>query len=130
VITDKLGKIPDWQHFAADFTMEAARKEIGDSRLKLEKMVNAPVRTFSFPYGVYSEALLETWRAAGYDRVYTTDPIFALRKSDEFSIGRIVVEPTDWEFEFSLKLAGAYRWLKTSSELKQWMLRIFASAKA
>ena len=165
VITDKLGRIPDWQNFAADFTeddrimtqeqlltlpcplikfgshtmnhvlltsvdIEAARREIEESGRKLERMVKLPVRTFSFPYGAYNEALLESCRAAGYERVFTTDPVFALRQSNEFAVGRVVAEPTDWGLEFRLKLAGAYRWLNVVSKLKRWILGIFVSASA
>lgn len=164
VITDKLGRIPDWQNFMADFTeedrimtqeqlltlpsrlvqlgshtmthvlltsvdVEAARKEIEESRQKLERMVKLPVKTFSFPYGAYNGALLESCRAAGYERVFTTDPVLALREPNEFAVGRVVVEPSDWELEFFLKLAGAYRWLHGVSKLKRQMLG-FAFSRA
>lgn len=110
--------------------IEAAKKEIASSRINLEKMVNLPIRTFSFPYGAYNEALVESCRAAGYERVFTTDPVFAFGKPDEFVVGRIAVDPTDWPLEFRLKIAGAYRWLKAASRFKQSIRGMFAGVKA
>lgn len=165
VITDKLGRIPDWQNFGTDFTedertmtieqlaklpsrlvslgshtmnhamltsldLSAARREIEESKRKLEAMVNLPVRTFCFPYGAYNEALLGVCRAAGYERVFTTEPVLALRRPDEFVVGRVWVDPTDWELEFRLKLAGGYRWMKTPVRLVQRMRRMFAPTNA
>jgi len=165
VITEKLGRIPDWENFSVDFTeddrimtleqlqklpsglvtlgshtmnhvlltsvdIQAARDEITGSRVHLEKMVNLPVRMLSFPYGAYNGELVESCRAAGYERVFTTDPVFALTDPDEFVVGRMVVEPTDWPLEFRLKIAGAYRWMKTASTLKQSVRRMFAGGKA
>ena len=165
VITEKMGRIPDWQNFAANFTeddrimtweqllklpsrfvslgshtmnhvmltsldIESARKEIKGSRTNLEQRVGVPVRTFSFPYGAYNAALVECCREAGYERVFTTDAVYALNKPDEFVVGRMVVEPTDWELEFRLKLAGAYRWTKTASTLKQRIRGMFTRSAA
>ncbi len=169
VITDRLGRIPDWENLAVDMMAEfteddrimtleqlskvpsrlvnlgshtmnhalltsldpaAARREIEGSRQKLEAMMNLSVRMFSFPYGAYNDALLEACRAAGYERVFTTEPVLALRRPDEFAVGRMVVEPTDWEWEFRLKLAGAYRWMKTASNLKQSLRRLLRPSRA
>ncbi len=88
-----------------------ARREIHDSRTKLEAMLGRGVRQLSFPFGGFNEKLVEVCREAGYERVYTTLPAFAFERRGEFVIGRVRVDPTDWPLEFRLKLAGAYRWL-------------------
>jgi peptidoglycan/xylan/chitin deacetylase (PgdA/CDA1 family) len=90
-----------------------ARREIRDSRTKLEAMLDRPVTQFSFPFGGFNEKLVQICREAGYERVYTTLPAFAFERRDEFVVGRVRVDPTDWPLEFRLKLAGAYRWLPT-----------------
>jgi peptidoglycan/xylan/chitin deacetylase (PgdA/CDA1 family) len=88
-----------------------ARREIQDSRTKLETMLDRDVTQFSFPFGGFNERLVAICREAGYERVYTTLPAFASEQKDEFEVGRVRVDPTDWPLEFRLKLAGAYRWL-------------------
>jgi peptidoglycan/xylan/chitin deacetylase (PgdA/CDA1 family) len=97
----------------------SARQEIQDSRTKLEAMLDRQVKQFSFPFGGFNERLLEFCREAGYKRAYTTLPAFAFEQPNEFVVGRVRVDPTDWPLEFRLKLAGAYRWLPMMFSLKR-----------
>jgi peptidoglycan/xylan/chitin deacetylase (PgdA/CDA1 family) len=97
----------------------AARQEIQDSRTKLEAMLDRQVKQFSFPFGAFNERLMEFCREAGYERAYTTLPALAFERPDDFVVGRVRVDPTDWPLEFRLKLAGAYRWLPMVFSLKR-----------
>ena len=99
-----------------------ARLEIQDSRTKLEAMLGRDVTQFSFPFGGFNEKLVAACREAGYERVYTTLPAFAFERGDEFVVGRVRVDPTDWPLEFRLKLAGAYRWLPAIFSWKRKVL--------
>jgi peptidoglycan/xylan/chitin deacetylase (PgdA/CDA1 family) len=96
-----------------------ARREIRESRMKLEAMLDRPVREFSFPFGGFNERLIEFCHEAGYERAYTTLPAFAFKERNEFAVGRVRVDPTDWPLEFRLKVAGAYRWLPAVFSLKR-----------
>jgi hypothetical protein len=58
-------------------------------------------------------------REAGYERIFTTLPVFAFAEPGEFVVGRVRVDPTDWPLEFRLKLAGAYRWLPAAFAFKR-----------
>lgn len=103
-----------------------ARREIQESKTKLEAMLGREVRQFSFPFGGFNEELVKLCREAGYERVYTTLPAFAFEQRHEFAIGRVRIDPTDWRLEVRLKVAGAYRWLPTAIALKRkiiWMSR-------
>ena len=95
-----------------------ARKEIFDSRAQLQNILKREIVFFSFPYGAFTDALVQCCREAGYDRVFTTLPHSACTKPEEFVSGRIAVEPTDWPLEFHLKILGAYRWLPAAFALK------------
>jgi len=106
-------------------SVEEARREIEGSRRNLEKLVNQPVSLFSFPYGLFSPDLVQWCREAGYQRVFTTEPLTAFSEPGEFLTGRVSVNPTDWPLEFWLKLLGSYRWQVTVSALK----RKFRSAR-
>lgn len=103
-------------------SVEQMYEELRGSRLKLEKMVNCPVKLFSFPYGAFTEEVVATCREAQYDRVFTALPVFAFAKPDEFVTGRVGTSPTDWPIEFRLRLAGAYRWLPQAFALKRKLL--------
>ncbi|MGA7398903.1 MAG: polysaccharide deacetylase family protein [Terriglobales bacterium] len=102
------------------------QSELAGSRLKLEKILNQPVKTFALPYGAYNETVLQNCREAGYERVFTGLPVFAFAQAREFLTGRAVIGLTDWPIEFRLKAAGAYRWLPWAYALKR---RILATAR-
>jgi peptidoglycan/xylan/chitin deacetylase (PgdA/CDA1 family) len=99
-----------------------ARREISRSRAQIEEMLNRKVTLFSFPFGGFNEKLVQLCRDAGYQRVFTTLPRLALEHPDEFVAGRVRVDPTDWTWEFHLKLSGAYRWLPFAFVLKRRIL--------
>ena len=100
---------------------DEARWELQESRRKLEKLLGQEVTTLSFPYGRYNRALVDWSRHAGYKRVFTISPALAYAQPGEYETGRVAVEPTDWRWEFRLKLLGAYRWLPGVYGLKSKM---------
>ncbi len=108
-------------------------RELAGSRAKLEKLLGRKIELFSFPFGGFSERLIELCRAAGYRRVFTTLPAYGFAASNEFAVGRVRVDPTDWPLEFHLKVAGAYRWLPYAFRLKRtittsWLVhKVFGS---
>jgi peptidoglycan/xylan/chitin deacetylase (PgdA/CDA1 family) len=110
--------------FLPAINRETARREIHESRSQLSAVMQRDVRLFSFPFGGFTRQLLHLCREAGYRHVFTTLPYFALADLDEFVVGRVRVDPTDWRLEFFLKLAGAYHWLPWAFKLKRRLLRI------
>ncbi len=104
-----------------------ARRELTDSREQLAAIVGSTVKLFSFPYGSYREDLAELAHESGYDRVFTAMPHLA--RPGDFVVGRVRVDPTDWPFEFHLKLMGAYQWLPAAITLKQYLLHKIRGGK-
>jgi len=98
-----------------------AKKEIFESRRKLEALLKRKVATFSFPFGAYNDELVGWCREAGYERVFTSVPTGAFKCPDEYVTGRIKAEPTDWPIESYLKLLGCYRWIPYAVSLKQML---------
>jgi peptidoglycan/xylan/chitin deacetylase (PgdA/CDA1 family) len=92
-----------------------AKTELSASREKLRNLLNRDINVFSFPYGALTEQLVTLCREVGYERVFTIRPRLAFASPQEFVVGRIAANPTDWTLEFHLKLLGAYRWLGVSS---------------
>jgi len=101
-----------------------ARRELVQSRKKIEEILKSNTQVFSFPFGGFDQKLVDLCRQVGYRRVFTTLPYLAFEDPDEFVVGRVRVDPKDWSIEFRLKLAGAYRWLPTAFSLKR---RLFLS---
>ncbi len=98
-----------------------AKREIFESRRKLEASLNCKITTFSFPFGAHNDELVGWCREAGYQRVFTSVPVGAFKYPNEFVIGRIKAEPTDWPIEIYLKLVGCYRWIPYAVSLKQML---------
>jgi peptidoglycan/xylan/chitin deacetylase (PgdA/CDA1 family) len=113
--------------FMPEIPSEMARSELVNSKLALERILGRAIATFSFPFGGFSSELVEICREAGYRRVFTTLPEFFTCGPDEFAVGRIRVDPTDWPIEFRLKLSGAYNWLPAAFLLKRKLRKVLGS---
>ena len=116
--------------FMPEIDPELARSELVNSKLVLEGILGREIATFSFPFGGFSKELVAICREVGYRRVFTTLPQFFTCGPDEFAVGRIRVDPTDWPIEFRLKLAGAYNWLPVAFALKHRLRRVLGSDAA
>ena len=108
--------------FLPSLRREEAVKELLESRLQLENILNRSVTLFSFPFGGFTDELIQLSREAGYARVFTTLPRLAFNNAEEFAVGRIRADTTDWPLEFRLKIAGAYRWLPWAFAVKRRLL--------
>lgn len=104
---------------------EEARRELCESRRKLEPIIGRDIKLLSFPYGKYNQKLVEWSRQVGYERVFTILPTLAFSMPEEYVTGRVSVAPTDWRLEFRLKLLGAYRWLPLAFAFKR-KLRLYS----
>ena len=98
-----------------------ARKELAESKNKLENITGIDVKMHSFPFGAYDDRHVAMAREAGYNHVFTVDPTVVSGTGKEFVIGRIEVDPTDWPLEFTLKASGAYRWQPCISRVKKFL---------
>lgn len=107
-----------------------ARDELSRSRKVLEELLGRPVRSFSFPHGAYTPRSLELVQECGYARAFTIEPFRLDDSRDEFTVGRVRVEPSDWPIEFRLKVIGAYRWMVHASALKRRLLNILRGPQA
>ena len=101
---------------------QEARHELVESREELEKTLGRKITLFSFPHGAFHEKLVDWCRESSYERVYTILPVPAFSVPDEYVVGRVWTDPTDWPIEFKLKLIGAYFWLPLAFSLKRRML--------
>lgn len=93
--------------------------EMTESKIMLEYLTGREVSVYSYPFGAYNDMLVEMAKQIGYKFIFAADPIISNMKINEDVIGRIGVDPTDWQLEFKLKVLGAYRWHPYASCLKR-----------
>ncbi|HET9085922.1 MAG TPA: polysaccharide deacetylase family protein [Acidobacteriaceae bacterium] len=109
--------------FAA-LTAEERRKELVESKSRMEEILQRPVTMFSYPYGEGLPGDVELATAAGYDHVFTNVPEVASESRVPYQYGRVPASATDTRLEMILKLNGAYGWLPRAIRVKR-VLRAF-----
>lgn len=100
------------------------KKEINDSKRKLESLLGREISLISVPYGQFDKKHTKLFKEAGYQRVFLNIPTFPATNTDLFVMGRISVEPDDWTLEYRLKLKGAYQWLPFAIRMKNKLLSL------
>jgi peptidoglycan/xylan/chitin deacetylase (PgdA/CDA1 family) len=72
---------------------DALDQEVSVARDRLEQILDRPVREAACPFGAYDRRTLRTLRAAGFDRVYTSDG--GVTRSDAWLQSRNTIHDTD-----------------------------------
>ena len=106
----------------------AARQELRDSKNSLETIVSREITAFSFPYGSCGARELRLASEAGYKFLFDSTPQQMSSTMGQGLIGRVDVQPTDWDMEFRLKVCGAYRWVRWASAWKKKVRSWFGGA--
>jgi peptidoglycan/xylan/chitin deacetylase (PgdA/CDA1 family) len=96
-----------------------ARQELENSKKSLEDIVGREIMAFSFPYGSYGARELRLANEAGYEFLFDSTPQQMRSSLSGGLMGRVDVQPTDWDIEFRLKICGAYRWVRWASTWKK-----------
>lgn len=79
------------------------RRHTVETKVVLEDVLGAPVRTFAFPYGAHNRRVREAVRAAGYQAAFAVH-----ERVDDFAIRRVDVNALDTMRSFGLKLRRFY----------------------
>ena len=98
---------------------ECARAEITGSRDAIARCIGSSVTLFAFPYGDYDASVVDICRQEGFKHVFTIVPEPFDPCSGSLVRGRVSVGPDDGDFEFFLKMSGAYAWMPLWSALKR-----------
>jgi peptidoglycan/xylan/chitin deacetylase (PgdA/CDA1 family) len=70
-------------------TLDQAKREIVDSKKKLEDLFAVPMQHFAFPYGDHNKALLDIVREAGFLSACTTEPFVMSSEFSQWAIPRL-----------------------------------------
>jgi peptidoglycan/xylan/chitin deacetylase (PgdA/CDA1 family) len=98
---------------------EAVSQELQNSKKSLEAIVGREITAVSFPYGSHGSRELRLACKTGYKFYFDSIPQQIYSRMNGGLIGRVDVQPTDWNLEFRLKVCGAYRWVRLASVLKR-----------
>ena len=74
-------------------TPAVARREITESKKKLQDMLGRPVTTFAYPYGESTPAVEALVQEAGFEAAYVTDRAPRDQSANPFRIRRVVIFP-------------------------------------
>lgn len=64
-----------------DLNDKELNRELLDSKLELQSLLNAPIEEIAIPYGKYNRKVLKAIRNHGYKKIYTSDGGFAQPES-------------------------------------------------
>jgi peptidoglycan/xylan/chitin deacetylase (PgdA/CDA1 family) len=99
----------------------AIDREIVQAKRVLEDALQAPVDTAACPFGAYERRTLRALRAAGFERVYTSDGGRA--SSTEWLVARTTVGRRDSAESIERLLNGAGHGLSPMVRTKRWVKR-------
>jgi peptidoglycan/xylan/chitin deacetylase (PgdA/CDA1 family) len=95
---------------------EAAWEEISRSRMLLEILLNAPVKTFAYPDGALNAETKRMVADAGYTVAWSLHSGLATLTLDPFEVRPIVLDSRVTGLGLALRLSGPYRLFKSA----QW----------
>jgi peptidoglycan/xylan/chitin deacetylase (PgdA/CDA1 family) len=103
---------------------EELRRQLLDSKAKLECLLQREVSELALPHGSFDDGVLEAATQAGYRRIFTLEPSLWSAGQAERVIGRFLMSPDVWRIEFMLTCAGAYSylyyWRRFLRRLRAW----------
>lgn len=91
----------------ATLTPGEQRRQVLESKLELQRVIDQPVLSFSYPYGTrssYTAQTLAAVRSAGYECACSNFPGAANRGADLFQLPRVLVR--DWTGDRMLREVG------------------------
>ncbi|NNH78390.1 polysaccharide deacetylase family protein [Acinetobacter sp. ANC 5380] len=78
--------------------------ELSESKVQLEQLTNMPVRSFAYPFGIYSERDVKIAKQVGYTNAVTTNEGIDSEHPDFMQLQRIKISGKDSMFAVKLRL--------------------------
>ncbi len=101
-------------------------RELGESKLRLEDLLGAPVTSFAYPWGKVDGRVRVAVAEAGYELGMSCEPGLNCWQ-DPLCMRRIDVSDTDTLLDFHVKLATGYDW---KQEGRNWLRRLLPSRQS
>ena len=84
--------------YLSKISAEKAFREIAESKQAIEQHLNIPAIVFAYPYGVYTEKIIEMVKAAGYEGATTLSGYnsgYIFRKDEMYTLIRFAIASND-----------------------------------
>lgn len=112
------------KHLPSINNIDELKKEIYDSKNKLEAILNRPVNCFSYPVGGFNKEIKNMVIDAGYTVAVSTSPGLSYPNDDPFAIKRIrISESSKNLFVFWFESSGFYKVLleiRKNSQMREY----------
>jgi peptidoglycan/xylan/chitin deacetylase (PgdA/CDA1 family) len=96
------------------------RREIVDSKARLEDALGVAITTFCYPYGNWNQRVVEVVREAGYRCAVSTIRGNRNAAGERFLLKRAMVQPGRVGIRFRYLLSPAYHWLHAFKNRGKW----------
>lgn len=102
-----------WSHrMLPDCSRSELEEELGRAKHAIEDQLGAPVQALSIPHGRWDDRVLQACAAAGYERVYTSNPwMHTEQRQGVEVVGRYMVRRSMQATQLRRLLAGDPAWL-------------------
>ncbi len=90
----------------------ALEYEIAESRAALHRMLGVPIEHFAYPFGHFTDRIVELVRHAGYSSAVTVLPGVARASDDRLRLPRILVNGERGLWKYLLQVATPYERLR------------------
>jgi len=84
-------------------------KEIIISKQYIEKLINKKVIFFTYPYGRYNDAIIESLKNSGYSGAFTTTRGKVTREDNPYKLKRLVIKGYSKKFNFLSTIEFLYK---------------------
>lgn len=91
-----------------ELTEKSIKKEVADSKIKLEQLLRIKIHSFAYPYGAYNDLVIKHIEKAGYKSACTVKSDNSSVTENVFRLRRIYVKPSDSFFTFKRKISQWY----------------------
>lgn len=99
------------------------RREIFDSKAMLEDALGVAITSFCYPYGNFSQQVVDLVQEAGYRLAVSTIRDNANWEPDRFRLKRVMVQPGRTGLSFSYLFSGLYHWVHERKNRRRWMAK-------
>lgn len=96
------------------------RREVVDSRARLEDALQVPVTTFCYPYGNWNPRVVEVVAEAGYRLAVSTIRGNRNEPGERFLLKRAMIQPGRVGIRFRYTLSPVYHWLHQFKNRNKW----------
>ena len=98
----------------------AMRREVLESKDKLEQALQTPMRAFCYPYGNWNAAVVDVVREAGFSLAVSTIRGNRNRAADRYILRRAMVQPGRANWKFPYMMSPVYDLLHAWKNRRRW----------